>query len=46
VALGGGHHLDEGAQVPGEGVQVRATGQDRGERRLLAGVKAGPGRLE
>jgi hypothetical protein len=31
----------EGAQVPGEGVQVRAAGQDLGELGLLAGFEGG-----
>ena len=40
-ALPAGHHVGEVPDVPGQGVQVRAAGPDRGEPGLVAVVEAG-----
>jgi hypothetical protein len=42
-ALAAGHHLGEGPDVPGQGVQVRAAGLDGGELGLVIGVKVARG---
>ena len=43
VPLAAGHHLGEAADVPGEGVQVRAAVLDGGELGLLVGRGGGRG---